>query len=161
MTAPVGPPPPEPPLDALPPDAPATVEDVRAARRWTMVALAWAVAASAIALFALMSQDDEPAPPPPPPDNTARIQRLERSTNQRLDAFERRIGGRASQDDIQKLERRLRAMEDDADQAKTDAGDAKSTNTEQADALDALEQRVEDLESAENQPGGGGDGAQP
>lgn len=158
MTAPVGPRGPEPALEDLPPDAPATVEDVRAARRWTMVALAWAVAASAIALFALMSQDDDdPAPPPAPPDNTARIQRLERTTDQRLDAFERRIGARASEDDIQKLERRLRAMEDDADQAKTDAAGAKSTNSEQAEALDALEQRVEDLEDAENQPGGGGE----
>ena len=160
MTAPSGPPPPEPPLESLPPDAPATVEDVRAARRWTFVALAWAIAASAIALFSLLAEDDEPAPAAPV-DNSARVSRLERETKQRLDAFERRIEDAASGDDLQKLERRLAASEDDADEAKTDAGQAKTTNTEQGDRLDDLEQRVEDLESAESQPGGAGDEAAP
>lgn len=160
MTAPAGPPPPDPPLESLPPDAPATVEDVRAARRWTFVALAWAIAASAIALFALLGEDDEP-PPAAPPDNSARINRLERETRQRLDAFERRIGDTASDDDLRKLERRLGTSEDDADEAKTDAAQAKSTNTVQRERLDDLEQRVEDLESAENQPGGAGDEAAP
>ena len=159
MTAPAGPPH-EPPLEDLPPDAPATVEDVRAARRWTMVALAWAIAASAIALFALFGQDDDDPAPPPSDNSAAEVTRLERQTrelDERLDAFERRIGNRASQDDVQKLERRLRSAEDDSSEAKQAADRAATTNTEQGERLDDLEQRVEDLESQENQPGGAGD----
>lgn len=156
MNAPAGRPP-EPPLEDLPADAPATVEDVRAARRWTFVALAWAVAASAIALFALLGQDDEEPAPAPVDRSGAEIRRVERDTRQRLDAFERRIGNRAGQDDVQKLERRLGSAEDDASEAKADSDRAATTNTEQGERLDDLEQRVEDLESQENQPGGGGD----
>lgn len=161
MTAPAGPRPPEPPLEELPADAPATVEDVRAARRWTFVALAWAIAASAIALFALFGSEDDDEPAPAPVDNSADVRRLERETRQRLDAFERRIGNRASQEDVQRLERRLGSAEDDASEAKTDAGRAQSANEEQGTRLDDLEQRVEELESEENQPGGAGDEAAP
>jgi hypothetical protein len=57
VTAPVG----GPPLDALPPDAPATIEDVRASRRWTVVALVWAIAASAIAVIALVQNSNDNA----------------------------------------------------------------------------------------------------
>ena len=160
MTAPAGRPP-EPPLEDLPPDAPATVEDVRAARRWTMVALAWAIAASAIALFALLGQDEDDPAPAPADNATPRIQRLERETEQRLDAFERRIENRAAQDDIQKLERRLESAEDDASEAKTAADRASTANGEQGDRLDDHEQRIEELENRENQPGGAGDEAAP
>lgn len=154
MTTPARPPA-DAPLEDLPPDAPATVEDVRAARRWTMVALAWAVAASAIALFALLGDDEEE---PAPVDRSGpRIQRFERQTNARLDAFERRIEDVASGDDVQKLERRLGSAEDDASEAKTAAQRAATTNGEQGDRLDDHEQRIEDLESQENQPGGAGD----
>ena len=155
MTAPPVPPR-EPPLEDLPPDAPATVEDVRAARRWTWVALAWAVAASAIALFALLGQEDE-QPAPAPVDNSAEVRRIQRDTQQRLDAFERRIGNRASQDDVQRLERRLGTAEDDAKAAKAAADKAATSNDEQGERLDDHEQRIEDLESQESQPGGAGD----
>jgi septal ring factor EnvC (AmiA/AmiB activator) len=154
--------PPEPPLEALPPDAPATVEDVRATRRWIWVALAWAIAASAIALFALLNQDDQARNQPVAPDNSARLSRLERDTRQRLDAFERRLGNRASQDDVRKLERRLARAEDDAAQAKKDAAAAKDADTKQDQRLDDLEGRVDDLEAADkSQPGGAGDGTTP
>ena len=159
MTAPAGRPP-QPPLEELPPDAPATVEDVRVARRWTWVALAWAIAASVIALFALLGQEDE-EPAPAPADNSAEIQALERETEERLDAFEKRIQNLASQEDVQKLERRVGSAEDDAAEAKEAAARSATTNEEQGDRLDDHEQRIEQLESQENQPGGAGDEAAP
>src|SRR3954468_3385142 len=43
------------PEETLPPDAPATIEDVRRVRRWVWVAGIWAVAATVIAIIALLS----------------------------------------------------------------------------------------------------------
>jgi septal ring factor EnvC (AmiA/AmiB activator) len=146
VTAPIG----EPPLEALPPDAPATVEDVRVGRRWTWVALAWAIAASAIAVLALLQAGDDNktsnTQTQTTPDLTPRLTRFEKETNDRLDAFSRRLSDRAAQSDIQKLDKRLSRAEDDASQAKSDAADQGDTITQlQADVKD-LQQRVDDLE---------------
>ena len=148
MTAPIG----EPPLDALPPDAPATVDDVRASRRWTAVALAWAIAASAIAVIALIQANDDGAADKTPAQATQsvtpqQLQALEKQTNDRLDAFSRRLNDRAAEADIQKLDKRLAEAEDDASQAKTDASKQGDSVTQlQADVKD-LQQRVDELEA--------------
>ena len=152
MTGPAG----EPPLEALPPDAPATVEDVRASRRWTWVALAWAIAASAIAVIALVGTQDDDADDPPAQtttDVTPRVEKLERDTNARLDAFSRRLNDRAPQSDVQKLDQRLEKAEEDASQAKDDAGNqAEAIEQLQTDVED-LQQRVDELEAqAEEEP---------
>lgn len=155
MNAPV--PPGEPPLDTLPPDAPATVEDVRASRRWTWVALAWAIAASAIAVIALLAANDNSndQPAQTTSDPTPRIERLEKQTNDRLDAFSRRLNNTASQDDVQKLEKRLAKAEDDATAAKADSAKAADTIDKQQTSIDDLEKRVEELEqNQQNQPDG-------
>ena len=148
MTAPIG----EPPLDALPPDAPATVEDVRAGRRWTLVALVWAIAASAIAVIALIQAGDNGSRDKTPTQTTQsvtpqQLQDLEKQTNDRLDAFSGRLNDRAAESDVQKLDKRLSQAEDDASQAKDDASKQSDTITQlQADLKD-LQQRVDDLES--------------
>jgi septal ring factor EnvC (AmiA/AmiB activator) len=148
VTGPIG----EPPLEALPPDAPATVEDVRASRRWTVVALAWAIAASAIAVLALIQagKDDSSGKTPTQTTQSVSPKDLEdfkNQTNDRLDAFSRRLNDAAAQTDVQKLDKRLAKAEDDASQAKDDAGKQTDSITQlQADVKD-LQQRVDDLES--------------
>jgi septal ring factor EnvC (AmiA/AmiB activator) len=148
VTAPAG----EPPLDALPPDAPATVEDVRTSRRWTIVALAWAIAASAIAVIALVQANKDDNSDRTPTQTTQSVspndlEDLQTQTNDRLDAFSRRLNDRAAQSDVQKLERRLQRAEDDASEAKADAGDQADSVTQlQADLKD-LQGRVDELES--------------
>jgi septal ring factor EnvC (AmiA/AmiB activator) len=159
VTTPAGP---EPPLDALPPDAPATVEDVRAGRRWTIVALVWAVAASAIAVIALIqandnsnnnNSSDQPAQTSQgvSPKDFADFQK---QVNDRLDAFSRRLNDTASQADLQKIDKRLTQVEDDLTSVKNDSGKQSDSITQiQSDVKD-LQQRVDNLES--QQSGGGG-----
>ena len=153
MSAPV--PPGQPPLDSLPPDAPATVEDVRASRRWTWVALAWAVAASAIAVIALIAANDDSnsQSTQTTADPTPRIDRLEKQTNDRLDAFSRRLSGTAKAADLQKLEKRLTKAEDDATTAKEDSAKAAGTIDKQQTDIDDLKQRVDELEKNQQSQG--------
>jgi chromosome segregation ATPase len=154
MTAPAGPPPGA-PLEAYPPDAPATVEDVRATRRWTWVALAWAVAASAIAVIALITSDNNKSSNNRSSQSTAdlaaRIDRLDKQTTERLNAFGKRLDGKAASADVQKLDKRLTKIETDfakSQQAETtQAADIKQL---QADVKD-LQTRVQKLE--QNQQG--------
>jgi chromosome segregation ATPase len=158
VNAPIG----QPPLDALPPDAPATVEDVRASRRWTWVALAWAIAASAIAVIALVTSSDNSSSnnSQTTTDLTPRIDKLEQDTNARLDAFSRRLTDKASSADLQKLDKRLTTVEDDVTQAKDDLTQAKDDLTKQTDTVTQLQtdvkdlqQRVSDLESKQQSQG--------
>jgi peptidoglycan hydrolase CwlO-like protein len=153
VNAPYGPGPPQPPTDALPPDAPATIEDVRAARRWMLVALAWAIAASIIAVLALVqASDDEPADTRTTPDLTPRLERFESQTNDRLDAFSKRLDDRAAADDVQKLDKRLAEVEDDASTAKTDNGRQGDAIEQLQTDVDDLKKRVEELEQQSEQP---------
>lgn len=155
MTAPRTPPPGEPPLDALPPDAPATVEDVRATRRWTWVAFAWAIAASAIAVIALITANDNKNDEPQQTvaDPTPRIERLEKQTNERLDAFGKRLDDAAAQDDVRKLDRRLAKAEDDATEAKTAASKTTDAIDQLKRDIDDLKQRVDELEKNQQSQG--------
>jgi hypothetical protein len=148
VTGPIG----EPPLDTLPPDAPATVEDVRASRRWTIVALAWAIAASAIAVIALIQNSNDNSNDNQPTQTTQsvspkQLQDFEGQTNDRLDAFSRRLNDRAAQADVQKLDKRLSKVEDDQSQAQDDAGKQSDSITQMQSDLKDLQQRVDDLES--------------
>ena len=149
MNAPIG----QPPLDALPPDAPATVEDVRASRRWTWVALAWAIAASAIAVIALVTSSDNTSSngSQTTTDLTPRIDKLEQDTNARLDAFSRRLNDKASSADLQKLDKRLTTVEDDLTRAKDDLTKQSDAVTQLQTDVKDLQQRVSDLESKQQQ----------
>jgi septal ring factor EnvC (AmiA/AmiB activator) len=130
------------PHEALPPDAPATVEDVRVARRWTWVAFAWAIAASAIAILALIragNDSSDNAPVQPTQDLAGQIRRFEHQTNDRLDAFNRRLGDAAAGSDLRKLDRRLATVEDDLSKVQT-------TSSDQADTIKKLQTQVSDLD---------------
>jgi chromosome segregation ATPase len=152
----------DPPLEALPPDAPATVEDVRASRRWTWVALAWAIAASAIAVIALVQNSNDNTNNTPPTqttqDLTPKLDQFEKQTNDRLDAFSRRLRDRAAEADVQKLAKRLTAAQDDLSQAKDDLSKQSDTISQQQSDIKDLQQRVNDLENQQSSGTTGGQG---
>jgi chromosome segregation ATPase len=139
----------------MPPDAPATVEDVRASRRWTWVALAWAIAASAIAVIALVTSSDNSSSnsSQTTTDLTPRLDKLEQDTNTRLDAFSRRLSDKASSADLQKLDKRLTTVEDDLTQAQDDLTKQTDAVTQLQTDVKDLQQRVSDLESKQQSQG--------
>ena len=109
--------------------------------------LAAAVAASAIAAIALVtannnSNDNQPAQTGP--DVSEQIRSFEKQANDRLDAFSRRLNGTAGDSDVQKLDRRLTQVEDDASKAKGD-------ETTQSDAIKQLQTDVKDLQDRVDQ----------
>jgi septal ring factor EnvC (AmiA/AmiB activator) len=149
----------EPPYDTLPPDAAATVEDVRTSRRWTVVALAWAVAASVIAVLALIQANKDDNSSADTQTQTTQtvspkdFEDFQNQVNDRLDAFSRRLNDTASAADLQKLDKRLAQVEDDLSEIKADTGKTKDSVTQlQADVKD-LQQRVDDLENQQQSQG--------
>jgi peptidoglycan hydrolase CwlO-like protein len=142
------------PLGQPPLDTPATVGDVRASRRWTWVALAWAIAASAIAVIALVTGDKSGSNnTQTSPDLTPRIDKLEQDTNARLDAFSRRLNDKAAAADLQKLDKRLTTVEDDLTKTQDDLTKQSDAVTQLQTDVKDLQQRVSDLESKQQTPG--------
>jgi septal ring factor EnvC (AmiA/AmiB activator) len=125
-------------------DRPATYGELRSTRRWLAVAGVWAVAATALGVFALLEANQE--------DDAGRQQaagelgRVQRALNDRIDELESRIDGLPTSDDLRKLENRINDVED--------ASDKVSTSVERlGNRLDDIEARVDDLEqAAEQQP---------
>ena len=66
---------------------PATHGDLRSLRRWLLVTAVWAVAATAIALIALLSEDDS-AKKESQSTRSQKVTQLERDVNSRLDTLE-------------------------------------------------------------------------
>jgi septal ring factor EnvC (AmiA/AmiB activator) len=124
-------------------DRPATYGELRSTRRWLAVAGVWAVAATALAVFALIEANKD--------DDTARTQaagelgKVQRQLNDRIDGLESRIEDLPTSDDVSKLDNRIKDLED--------ASDKTSTDIERlGNRLDDLEGRVDDLEqSSESQ----------
>jgi septal ring factor EnvC (AmiA/AmiB activator) len=112
---------------------------VRSLRRWLLVAGVWAVAATAIAVIALVQANK---------DDTAKIGeqtasqvgRVQKALNNRLDEVESKLADLAPSSDVARLDRRLKKVEEDASKA-TDKLDKLSGR------VDDLETRVDDLES--------------
>jgi septal ring factor EnvC (AmiA/AmiB activator) len=137
-------PPPAPPPPAPPPPAPlpATKDDLRGLRRWLLVAGVWAVAATAIAVIALIQANKD--------DSTkigeqtaSQVGRVQRELNKRLDDVENRLNGFAPSTDVAKLDRRLKKVEDDLSKA--------TTKLDKVGAqVDDLKTKVDDLESQQN-----------
>ena len=139
------------PAEAVPDDAPATVGELRNVKRWLAVAGVWAVAASAIAIIALLAanEDDER----PDGVTNSQLSGVQRDLDERIDALERQVEDLPQSDDVSKLEDRLKRAEDRANGAR---GDARAVRSD----VDELQQQVEDLER-QQQDGGGTGGASP
>jgi septal ring factor EnvC (AmiA/AmiB activator) len=120
-------------------DRPATYGELRSTRRWLAVAGVWAVAATAIAVFALIEANKD--------DDAARTQaagelgRVQRQLNDRIDDLESRIDDLPTSDDLSKLDGRLKQVEQGADRTSTDI-------ERLGNRLDDLEGRVDELEQS-------------
>ncbi len=96
----------------------ATLGELRSTRRWLAVAAVWAVAATALAVFALIEANKE--------DDAARTQaagelgRVQRGLNDRIDELDSRVDELPTSDDLSKLDGRIRDIEEAADAATTD-----------------------------------------
>jgi septal ring factor EnvC (AmiA/AmiB activator) len=158
--------PPEQPYGDLPPDAPATVEDVRVSRRWTWVALAWAIAASVIAVIALVHDNNnnnssDNTQTTSSQDLSQQFAQFQKQTNDRLDAFSRRLNDTASAADVQKLDKRLTQVENDVSKVQDAQSKQSDTTTQTQSDIKDLQNRVNDLEkqqSSNNSGGGQGTG---
>jgi septal ring factor EnvC (AmiA/AmiB activator) len=128
-----------PPAPYVEDDRPATYGELRSTRRWLAVAGVWAVAATALAVFALIEANKN--------DDTARTQaageigRVQRQLNARMDDLEQRVDELPTSDAINKLDSRLQDLEDSSDNVGTDI-------ERLGNRLDDLESRVDDLEQA-------------
>ena len=116
---------------------PATVAQLKGLRRWLIVAGVWAVAATALAVFALIQAnraDDEGRD-----QAVGELGRVQRQLNERIDNLERRLEGLPTSADLSALEDRLGQVEDDASQAAQDV-------ERLSNRVDDLEGRVDELE---------------
>jgi uncharacterized protein DUF2730 len=141
------PPPPEaPPREPTPVvevPPPATVEDVRSLRRWLIVTGIWALAATAIAVIALVIAnriDEEKLSA----RSGNQIRAAQRSLEDRIDDLEARVAKLPTSQDVSDLENRLRQVENRSTTA--------SNRLEGLSGrLDGLEQRVAELEQAQTE----------
>ncbi len=123
--------------------APLTIEDFRSLRRWLVVLGAIAVAALAVAIFAVSHADDAA--------ERGRVAALERSVNRRLDQIDRRLS--TQQSDIARadrrervhfagLDRRLRSVESNNVKAVKAAADTNRSLIALTRRVDTLAQQV-------------------
>ena len=129
-------------------DRPATLADIRSLRRWLAVAAIWAVAATALAVIALLEANKDD-------DNGERTRvagelgRVQRQLNSRVDDLESRIEDLPSSDDVSKLDGRLKAVEKDADKSRTAAEKLSGTVDDLEGRMNDLVSRVEELETSD------------
>jgi hypothetical protein len=133
--------------------APATVGELRNLRRWLIVAGVWAVAASAIAIIALLAANGNDQPKRSPGAVTgSQLSGVQRDLDERIDALEKQIKTLPRSGDVSKLESRLKTAEDRANGARDDV---KAVRSDVGD----LKQRVDDVEKEQqNQSTAGGNG---
>jgi TolA-binding protein len=139
-------PPPVPPHPANDDSAPATRADLRVLRRWIAVAGVWAVAATAVAIIALLDNDDSSSKDRSA-DLATDVSRFQRTLDRRIDDLKTQIDDLPQREDVSKLERRLAKVEDESSNAARDAKDAGSKASD-------LESRVNDLEQQQSSSGG-------
>jgi septal ring factor EnvC (AmiA/AmiB activator) len=123
-------------------ERPATYGELRSTRRWLAVAGIWAVAATALAVFALIEANKD--------DDTARTEaagelgRVQRALNDRIDELESRVDELPTSDDLSRLDNRIKDIEAASDQTGTDI-------ERLGGRLDDVETRVDELEQASQQ----------
>ena len=147
MTAsqpPPAPPPSPPPAPPTRPE-PATRDDLRSIRRWLLVAGVWAVAATAIAVIALVQANEDDSAKIGE-QTASQVGKVQRDLNQRLDDIEKQLDGLAPSSDISRLDKRLKKVEEDATKAATQ-------QDKLSGRVDDLENRVDDLEQQQSSSG--------
>jgi hypothetical protein len=135
--------------------APATVGELRSLRRWLVVAGVWAVAASAIAIIALLTANDNQSKRSPGAVTGSQLSGVQRDLDERIDALEKQVKTLPRSDDVSKLEDRLKTAEDRANSARDDV---KAVRTD----VDDLKQRVDAVEKEQqSQSSNGGTSTTP
>jgi hypothetical protein len=132
-----------PPYD---PDAePATQGDVKTLRRWLIVAAVWAIAASAIALIALLDDDTGADGGDDTAQSTRAATQVERRLERRIEELEQRVEDAPSGEDLSELSGRI----DDVEGQVEDLGSAPSEDdlNQVRDRVEELEQRMDEVES--------------
>ena len=123
-------------------------------RRWAIVAGVWAVAATALAVIALLkpaeSNDTETAAAA-----NRSINRLQDRLDDRFEQLEERVDRLPQSADLQKLEDRVTGVEDDVEQAADDAKAARDSIGKLQDRVEKVEQAQDDQDSSSG--GGSGD----
>jgi uncharacterized coiled-coil protein SlyX len=118
----------------------ATVDDLRGLRRWLLVASVWSIAATAIAVIALIvanrfDEEEQSA------RTAGQIGQVQKDLENRIDDLESRIGELPTSEDVSDLDNRLGKVEDRV-----------GTTSDQLDRLNArlddIDQRVDDLEQS-------------
>ena len=135
--------------EPLPPpnedDRAATVGDVRSTRRWIAVTAVWAIAATALAVFALVEANKEEDTGDR--DRVAEeLGRVQRDLNDRIDDLESRVDELPTSDDLSNLDNRIQDIEGRLDRQGTNA-------EELSGRVDDLESRVEELEQSSETQG--------
>jgi archaellum component FlaC len=127
-------------------EQPATLADIRSLRRWLVVAGIWAVAATALAVIALLeaNKDDSDAQT----QAAGELGRVQRQLNSRLDDLESRVDDLPTSDDVSKLDGRLKSVEDGLDKNTTATERLSGRVDDLEGRVDDLETRVEELESS-------------
>jgi methyl-accepting chemotaxis protein len=126
-------------------ERPATLADIRSLRRWLAVAAIWAVAATALAVIALLQANKDDSG-----DQTraaGELGRVQRQLNSRMDDLESRVAELPTTDDVSKLDGRLKAVEDAADKSATASERLSGRVDDLEGRVDDLESRIEELES--------------
>ena len=135
--------------EPLPPpnedDRAATVGDVRSTRRWIAVTAVWAIAATALAVFALVEANKEEDTGDR--DRVAEeLGRVQRDLNDRIDDLESRVDELPTSDDLSNLDNRIQDIEGRLARQGTTAEELRGR-------VDDLESRVEELEQSSETQG--------
>ena len=112
-------------------------------RRWLLVAGVWAVAATAIAVIALVQANNNDESQKVGEETASQVGKVQRDLNNRLDDIEKQLDDLAPAADVSRLDKRLKQVEDDA--SKMGAQLEKVSGR-----VDDLENRVDDLESQQS-----------
>jgi hypothetical protein len=120
-------------------ELPASVAQFKSLRRWLIVAGVWAVAATALGVFALIQANEgEEAGRE---EATGRLGQVQRQLDSRIDDLNERVGALPTSDDVSNLDDRLGQVEDDLSKATEDIGRLNRR-------VDDLEGRVDELEQS-------------
>ena len=131
-------------------EPPVTRDDLRALRRWILVAGVWAVAATAVALIALLdtSGDDAERTATGAVNSAAEVREAQDGLDKRLDKLDARLGDLPQAKDVSNLQRRLLKIEGESKKASTDAGNAEDKVTDLGDRVKAIEDKPADTGGA-------------